>query len=352
MRHAGSMALCIDKITGSRERNPMENCLKVGILGAGNIAGSMAEALNELQKEGKACAYAVASRSQEKALEFARKWNITRAYSSYEELASDQEVDLIYIATPHSLHYEQAKLCMEHGKNGLVEKAFTATARQAEELFAMAEEKKVFITEAIWTRYMPSREIITGLLREGAVGTPQILEAEFSVQNYENPRMHDPMLCGGALLDLGVYVLTTASMYFGDHIVKTQSSCEKYPTGVDAADEIQLTYADGSAAQLRCSMVDKKKNCVKICGTKGCISWESNNNPRNLELHGPGGMLIRKITIPTQINGYEYEVLACREAIRNGQRECEKMPHAETLTIMKQMDELRAQWGVKYPYDE
>ena len=141
-------------------------------------------------------------------------------------------------------------------------------------------------------------------------------------------------------------------MYFGDHIVKTQSSCEKYPTGVDAADEIQLTYADGSAAQLRCSMVDKKKNCVKICGTKGYISWESNNNPRNLELHGPGGMLIRKITIPTQINGYEYEVLVCREAIRNGQRECEKMPHAETLTIMKQMDELRAQWGVKYPYDE
>ena len=319
MRHAGSMALCIDKITGSRERNPMGNCLKVGILGAGNIAGSMAEALNELQKEGKACAYAVASRSQEKALEFARKWNITRAYSSYEELASDPEVDLIYIATPHSLHYEQAK---------------------------------VFITEAIWTRYMPSREIITGLLREGVIGTPQILEAEFSVQNYENPRMHDPMLCGGALLDLGVYVLTTASMYFGDHIVKTQSFCEKYPTGVDAADEIQLTYADGSAAQLRCSMVDKKKNCVKICGTKGYISWESNNNPRNLELHGPGGMLIRKITIPTQINGYEYEVLVCREAIRNGQRECEKMPHAETLTIMKQMDELRAQWGVKYPYDE
>ena len=218
------------KITGIRERNPMGNCLKVGILGAGNIAGSMAEALNELQKEGKACAYAVASRSQEKALEFARKWNITRAYSSYEELASDPEVDLIYIATPHSLHYVQAKLCMEHGKNVLVEKAFTANARQAEELFAMAEEKKVFITEAIWTRYMPSREIITGLLREGVIGTPQILEAEFSVQNYENPRMHDPMLCGGALLDLGVYVLTTASMYFGDHIVKTQSSCEKYPT--------------------------------------------------------------------------------------------------------------------------
>lgn len=99
----------------------MGNCLKVGILGAGNIAGSMAEALNELQKEGKACAYAVASRSQEKALEFARKWNITRAYSSYEELASDPEVDLIYIATPHSLHYEQAKLCMEHGKNVLVD---------------------------------------------------------------------------------------------------------------------------------------------------------------------------------------------------------------------------------------
>lgn len=330
----------------------MEICLKVGILGAGNIAGSMAEALSGLQKKGKACAYAVASRSREKASEFAQKWKIPKAYGSYEELASDPEVDLIYIATPHSLHYEQAKLCIGHGKNVLVEKAFTANAKQAEELFALAEEKKVFITEAIWTRYMPSREIITGLLREGAIGTPQILEAEFSVPNHENPRMQDPMLCGGALLDLGVYVLTTASMYFGDHIVKTQSSCRKYPTGVDAVDEIRLTYADGRTAQLRCSMVDEKKNCVKICGTKGYISWESNNNPRKAELHRTGGMLIRKIMIPTQINGYEYEVLACREAIRNGRRECEEMPHAETLTIMKQMDELRAQWGVKYPYDE
>ncbi len=330
----------------------MENCLKVGILGAGNIAGPMAEALNGLQKEGKACVYAVASRSQEKASQFARRWKIGKAYGSYEELISDPEVDLIYIATPHSLHYEQAKLCMEHGKNVLVEKAFTANEKQAEELFALAEEKDVFITEAIWTRYMPSREIITGLLREGAIGTPQILKAEFSVPNHENPRMHDPMLCGGALLDLGVYVLTTASIYFGDHIVKTQSSCEKYPTGVDATDEIRLTYADGSVAQLRCSMVDEKKNCVKICGTKGYISWESNNNPRNLELHHPGGMLIRKIPIPAQINGYEYEVQACREAIRNGRKECEEMPHAQTLKIMQQMDELRAQWGVKYPYDE
>lgn len=330
----------------------MENCLKVGILGGGYIAGSMARTLNELNKEGKACAFAVASRSQEKASEFARKWNIGKAYGSYEELASDPEVDLVYIATPHALHYEQAKLCIEHGKNVLVEKAFTANAKQAEELFALAERQNVFITEAMWTRYMPSREIITGLLREGAIGTPQVLEAEFSVQNYEKPRMQDLKLCGGALLDLGVYVLTTASNYFGDHIVRTESTCQKYPTGVDAVDTICLTYANGSVARLRCSMLDEKKNYVKICGTEGFLSWESNNNPRNLELHSPEGSLIRTISLPPQISGYEYEVLACRKAIHNGQKECEEMPHAETMIIMKQMDGLRAQWGVKYPYDE
>lgn len=330
----------------------LKKCLNVGIIGAGNIAGTMATALNGLQKEGLARPYAVASRSPEKSAEFAAKWNFAKAYHSYEELASDPEVDLVYIATPHSLHYEQARMCIEHGKNVLVEKAFTANAKQAETLLNLAEEKKVFITEAIWTRYLPSRRIITQLLKEGAIGTPQILEAEFSVPNHEKPRMHDPLLCGGALMDLGMYVLTTASMYFGDDIVKTESNCELYSTGVDATDEIRLTYADGKAAQLRCSMLKERCNQAKICGTKGYISWESNTNPRNVELHGTNGMLLRKIVIPEQINGYEYEMLACREAILNGRRECEEMPHAETLTIMRQMDALRAAWGVKYPYDE
>ncbi len=356
MQHVNNTDLCTDSKSTNENINQergisMEHCLKVGILGAGNIAGSMAEALEGLQKEEKACLWAVASRSYEKAKEFAKTWNAVKVYESYEKMAEDPQVELIYIATPHSFHYEHAKLCIERGKNVLVEKAFTANARQAEGLFALAKEKNVFITEAIWTRYLPSREIITAQLEAGVIGTPQILEAEFSVPNFDKPRMHDPALCGGALLDLGVYVLTTASVYFGDEIVKTESSCVKYATGVDATDLIRLTYKNGRAAELRCSMVDAKRNCVKICGTNGYISWDSNNNPRNVELHRKNGSLVRKIAIPSQINGYEYEVLASREAILKGRRECAAMPHAETLRIMRQMDALRTAWGVKYPYD-
>lgn len=326
-------------------------CFNVGILGTGSIAQSMAFTLNALKETGEVNPYAIASRSYEKAEKFAGEWQFDKAYESYEDLASDPSVDLIYIATPHSMHYEHAMLCLNHSKNTLVEKSFTANANQAKELLSLATRKNVFLSEAIWTRYMPSRKIITTLLNSGAIGQLSSLEATFSVPIHEIPRMHDPALCGGALLDLGVYVLTTASMYFGDNIIKTDSSCILYPTGVDATDNITFTYEDGKTAILHASMTEESHNCVKICGSSGYLTWESNNNPHNIELHNTDGTLLQKISIPKQINGYEYEILACKKAIENGKTECEDMPHSETLTIMKQMDSLRQEWGIKYPFE-
>lgn len=326
-------------------------CFNVGILGTGIIAQSMAFTLNALKDKGEVVPYAIASRSLKKAEKFAREWHFEKAYGSYEALVSDPAVDLIYIATPHSLHYEHALLCLNHSKNTLVEKSFTANAKQAQKLLSLAADKKVFLAEAVWTRYMPSRKIITDLLDSGAIGRFTTLDATFSVPIHEIPRMHDPSLCGGALLDLGVYVLTTASMYFGDEIIKTDSSCSLYPTGVDATDNIILTYKDGKKATLHASMTEESHNCVKVCGSAGYLTWESNNNPRNIELHSPDGTLLQKISIPEQINGYEYEILACKRAIEDGETECEDMPHAETLTIMKQMDALRQEWGIKYPFE-
>ena len=323
----------------------------VGILGTGSIAQSMAFTLNALKDKGDVVPYAIASRSLEKAEKFAQEWHFEQAYDNYEALVSDPSVDLIYIATPHSLHYEHALLCLNHGKNTLVEKSFTANALQAQELLSLAADKKVLLAEAIWTRYMPSRKIITDLLDSGAIGRPTTLEAAFSVPIHKIPRMHDPALCGGTLLDLGVYVLTTASIYFGNKIVKTDSSCSLYPTGVDATDNITLTYEDGKKAILHASMTEESYNCVKICGSIGYLTWESNNNPRNIELHSSDGSLLQKISVPEQINGYEYEILACKRAIEDGKTECEDMPHAETLTIMKQMNSLRQEWGIKYPFE-
>ena len=324
--------------------------INMAIMGAGNIARQMAVAINGLQEQ--VCAYAVASRSLDKAEAFAKEWHFQRAYGSYEELAADSEVDLIYIATPHAMHYDNARLCVEHGRAVLVEKAFTANAAQAKELIQLAEEKGVFLTEAIWTRYLPARQVVEKLLTEGAIGEPLSLEAEFSVPISHKQRMYDPALAGGALLDLGMYCLTFASMYFGDAVTDVTSQVEKLDTGVDATDDIYYTYADGKKAHLRTSMVADSVNRGEIQGTQGRIEVDTLNNFSSIRVYDAEGNLRQEPEIPAQINGYEYEVLACVRALKEGAVECGEMPHSETIEIMEQMDRLRRDWGVVYPFED
>ena len=323
--------------------------INMAILGAGNIARQMAVAVNGLQSQVRA--YAVASRSLEKAEAFAREWHFQKAYGSYKELAADPEVDLVYIATPHAMHYDNARLCVEQGKAVLVEKAFTANAAQARELIRLAEEKKVFLTEAIWTRYMPGRQIVESLLAQGVIGEPISLEAEFSVPLSHKQRMYDPALAGGALLDLGMYCLTFASMYFGDEIAEVTSRAEKLDTGVDAMDDIYYTYVDGKKAHLRTSMITGPVNRGEIKGTQGRIEVDTLNNFTAIRVYDNAGNLLQEPEIPAQINGYEYEVLACVRAMEAENLECEEMPHSETIEIMEQMDRLRREWGVAYPFE-
>lgn len=321
----------------------------MAILGAGHIANAMAEAMNGLRD--KLNVYAVASRDIKKAEEFAAKWNFEKAYGSYDELVNDPAVDLIYVATPHSHHFEHAKLCIEHGKAVLVEKAFTANTNQAEELIKLAEKKGVFLTEAIWTRYMPAREIVHGVIERGAIGELTTIEGEFSIPLTHKQRMCDPALAGGALLDLGMYTLTFASMYFGDDIVSVESDCVKYETGVDAIDDICYTYQDGKKAHLRTSFVIGPINEGAIIGTNGKLTIETLNNYSKICRYDLNGNMEEEYPIPEQINGYEYEVLACLEALEEGRLECEEMPHKETIEIMRQMDTLRKMWGVRYPFE-
>lgn len=320
----------------------------MAILGAGNIATQMAAAINGLED---VTAYAVASRNLEKAQKFASKYKFDKAYGSYEELVKDDEIDLIYIATPHSEHYAHAKLCIEHGKAVLVEKAFTANATQAKEIIELAEEKGVFLTEAIWTRYMPGRKLIEDIIKSGKIGEVDNVEADFSIPICNVPRMNDPALAGGALLDLGMYTLTFASMFLGDDVAATRSRCIKYRTGVDATDFIEFTYADGKQAFLRTSMVSGSKNEGKINGTNGYIEVFNLNSLEKINVYDGDGQIKETIVPPQIVNGYEYEVLACIEAIKEGKLECEQMPHSETLLIMERMDELRRSWNVKYPFE-
>lgn len=170
---------------------------------------------------------AIASRTQAHADSFAAKHGIARAYGSYEELVKDNDVELVYIATPHALHYEHARICIEHNKPVLCEKAFTANAREAETLLELAESRKVFITEAIWTRYMPLSLKVIELVRQGVIGHPYTLTANLCYPVSEKERMQRPELAGGSLLDLGVYALNFAAMIYGDEIERTVSACTK-----------------------------------------------------------------------------------------------------------------------------
>lgn len=328
--------------------------MKVGIIGAGWIAEKMAITLQGLMKrpETSDCvAYAVASRSLEKAEAFAQKWGFAKAYGSYEELVQDPEVELVYVATPHSHHYAHTKLALEHGKPCLVEKAFTANAREAKELLDMAHEKKIFITEAIWTRYQPIRQLIQQVLDSGEIGRPRLAYASLGYQMEHKERIVRPDLCGGALLDLGVYSINFVRMFLGGDWKQITSQCVKNETGMDLHDSISVIYGNGIMANMQASACCyNDKHGVLSC-EQGYIEVDNINNPQRAQVFDNEGRCIHDIHCPEQITGYEYQVIACRDALREGRLDCVEMPHEETLEVMRIMDGLRKEWGVVYPMD-
>ena len=318
----------------------------VGIMGSGNIAGIMAGTINKMKN---VRVYAVASRQQVHADVFAGKYGCKKAYGSYADLVADKKVDLIYVATPHSEHYENVKMCLEAGKPVLCEKAFTLNAAQAEELMRIAAEHKVFLAEAMWTRYMPMLTTIREVIGSGIIGEPKTLTANLGYVISSKERLTNLALGGGALLDVGVYTINFALMIFGHNISKIASCCTFTETGVDEQNAICLQYYDGKVANLNSSMVSLSDRQGIIYGTKGFAVVENINNFESIEVYDRQYKKVAAYKCPKQISGYEYEVAACIEAIKCGQIECAQMPHSETLRVMRIMDEIRSQWGMKYP---
>ena len=321
----------------------------IGIIGSGNIAGVMADTIKRMKN---VRLYAVASRSKVKADVFAEKYGCKKAYGSYEELASDSKVDLVYIATPHSEHYENAKLCLLNGKPVLCEKAFTANAAQAKELIRISQERRVLLAEAIWTRYMPMLATIREVLGSGIIGEPKTLTANLGYLIERVARLQEPALAGGALLDVGVYTLNFASMIFGDDIETIESSCTYTKTGVDEQNSITIYYKDGRMAVLNSSMISLSDRKGIIYGTKGFAIIENINNYESITVFDPRYKEIASYKRPRQISGYEYEVEACIKALENGEIECGEMPHSEIIRMMEIRDGLRAKWGIVYPFEK
>lgn len=327
--------------------------LNFAILGAGSIARVMATTINKMNSSGNNIVKlaAVASRSLDKSKQFASEFNIEKAYGSYDELYNDPSIDIVYIATPHNFHYEQCKSCLQHKKNVLCEKPFTVNAKQAKELLDLAAEKKVFITEGIWTRYQPMRRIIDEEIKSGIIGKPMMVTANLSYNMTRKERLLKPELAGGALLDVGIYALNFANMILGDPD-EVDSSCIKNAAGVDMSNSVTFTYKDTAKMAVLCSSA----LCVSdrfgmIHGSEGFIMVENINNPQSLKIFDNAYNLIKEINAPEQLTGFEYEVEEVAKAIKNGEIQCSSMPHERILYMMNLMDSIRAQMGIKYPFE-
>ena len=321
--------------------------MKLGVLGTGSIAHTVISGVCRLEEI--QCT-AVAARDLERARAFAGEFGFRRAYGSYLELVEDPEVELIYITTPHALHFEHMMLCLDHGKSVLCEKPFTLNAVQARLVAEKAREKGLYAAEAIWTRYMPSRQMINRAMED--IGRPWTLSANLSYPMPNKKRIHDPALGGGALLDIGIYGLNFAMMHFGPDFARVDSSVLLTETGVDGTESLTCVYPDGRMAVLHHSVFCRSDRKGIIHGDKGYLVVENINNPQSIQVFDTEDRLLARYDVPEQVNGYEYEFAEAARCIAEGKLEADSMPHSDTIEVMEMMDNLRKAWDVVYPQEQ
>src|SRR6478735_136334 len=324
--------------------------IRWGILGTGAIAGAFATGLQSLHD---ATLAAVGSRSAEKAAEFAGQFGNPRTHASYEALANDPEIDIIYIATPHPMHYPAVKLCLEAGKAVLCEKPFTVNAPEAAELIALARDRELFLMEAMWNRFLPLSQHFFSLVSDGAIGEPRLLTADFGFKHGGDAthRLFAPAYAGGALLDVGVYVVSLASRLFGKP-ERIATMAHIGPSQVDEQSAMIFGYAQGQLAQLTVAVRTATPQEATLMGTDGTIRihplwWK----PTTLTITRPG-QLDETIDIPFDGNGYNYEAAEAGRCLRAGLLESPGIPLDETLEIMQTLDRVRAEWGLVYPTEQ
>ncbi len=315
--------------------------MRVGIIGAGTIARKMAHTLQQMQR---AEPYAIASRSLERARSFATDFHMERAYGSYEEMLSDDLVDLVYVATPHSHHAEHTKLALEHGKPVLCEKAFTETAQQARDVLELAKNKQILVAEAIWTRYLPMRRMLDEVIASRIIGDIHMLTANLGYVINHVPRLGDPALAGGALLDVGVYTINFMLMVLGNSFERFDASVQMTDRGVDAHNSMTFLYPDRRMAILHSTQFALTDRRGMIFGDKGYIEVENINNPEAIRVYDLDYTLVKELLQPPQITGFEYQVDACIDALEANSIECPQMPHEEIIRVMQIMEDVRAQW--------
>ena len=321
-----------------------------GIIGAGSIAGRFSEALAALPEAER---LAVGSRSGDSADRFAEAHGFARAYPSYEKLAADPDVDVVYVATPHPFHAENAELCLRAGKAVLCEKPFTVNAAEARRLVGLARERDLFLMEGMWTRFFPLMGRLRRMLADGAIGEPRMLTVDFGFRAELDPasRLFDPKLGGGALLDVGVYCVSFASMVLGKPVRGTGLS-HLGETGVDEQFAATLEHGEGRISAITAGTRTASPHEATVLGTGGYARihspwWQ----PEAMTISRPGRE-DEVVKEPTEDNGFRYEAEEVMRCLTAGERESRIMPLEETVSVMDAMDEIRAAWGLRYPGEE
>jgi predicted dehydrogenase len=324
----------------------MSDEIRWGIVGPGRIADKVAGDFGLVEG---ARAVAVASRSPERAEAFAARHGIERTHGSYAGILADRDVDVLYVATPHPHHHPFALAALRAGKALLVEKAFTATEAGAAEVVALARETRTFAMEAMWTRFQPAVVALRDLVADGAIGEVRSVQADLGVDaTYdETDRKFALDLGGGALLDVGVYVVSFAQMLLGtpDRVVVTGSL---FPSGVDAEAALLLDYTDGRSATLTTSLRYALPGQARVFGTTGWIDVLPRfHHPQTIVLHRAGAEP-ETITRPQLGGGYSHELIEVTQCLRAGRTDSEVMPLADTLAVQRVLQQAADQLGVPH----
>ena len=324
-----------------------DNNIRWGILGTGGMAHNFAEALMEVED---AQLIAIASRSQSSAEQFGDQFSIPLRYAGYEKLITGNEVEVVYIATPHSQHKDLSIRCLQAGKAVLCEKPFTLNLQQAQEVISLANEKKLFLMEAMWTRCLPTITKLNELLSQQVIGDVQIMLAggAYMPDFDEDYYLFNPDLGGGILLDAGVYLVSMASMIFGPP-TKILAAGELGKTGVDEHDGVLLTHAKGEIANLYVSHRAKASPDLTLLGNKGKIYLHPPVFCPSKITVSEEGKADKVFDFAETGSGYRHEIIEVNRCLRQGKIESDLMPLNESLTIMRTMDEIRRQIGLRYP---
>ena len=323
--------------------------IRWGIVGPGRIAEKLVE---DFVVVAGARPTAVASRSLERATSFAARHGLDRAYGSYGQLFADPDVDVVYVATPHTQHAAIARAALQAGKAVLVEKAFAATSAGAADVVALARATGIFVMEAMWTRFQPVVVHLRALIAEGAIGQVRSVQADLGVQRDFDPddRLFSLQLGGGALLDLGVYVVSFAQMLLGTPATVAAAG-SLFPTGVDAEATLLLGYPDGRSATLTTSLRHALPGQARVFGTDGWIDVLPRfHHPETIVLHR-GDREPDPIVRPALGGGYAHELIEVNECLRAGRSESAIMPLADTLAVQEVLQQAADQLGVRHSDD-